>query len=806
MKISQLPSNSAPPATALLPVVTGGLTYQSPLSSLPVSDLTTTALAAKASLSALANTDGATLIGFSAGTTGVVASTVDNLFRERVSVWDYLSAAKRTNLLAGGFPEIKTEIQSCIDANPGKVIVLPAHPFSLNGTVYVQSQNTFIKGAGRNIYINQQLLDADSFVFKPTTAGTTADMLSNVGISGVYVSHNANSATHTAGAGIRFTQCSTWYCKDFLVLNTMEGITVEGGQLGSISHGTIFSSSGAMGGTSSAALHFKQAAIGGGSYQSMFTVEVSDLRISATKRNADIRIANSDGLHFSNLYLNNAGTSLVLFEQDRDASYISDVAFSNCYFDCNGGTSSYGVEFRNDGFTAPVYTAYFGSGCKFGGASISGLISRKPQLNDLNLTGAHFNVNTSWGVDIDGANSATKVAIVSCAFNSNGQVGVGGGAARLNNLQSGRFIGNSLGSNNTVGLLLTGVWANGVVSGNINNSNIADITNTATATGTLDFSGNTSLYNGLTANSWIGSNQLTAKTVPVDADTLSIWDSAASWIRKSLTIANLAAALLNGRAIGATSQSTGKFTTIETTGNMTLGFTPSATINFYNARSITGGTSAWGQLNQNTIQSGVTTGAAVYQSLPSTVASAFTLNTLYHFKAVQGTVGAGSAVTNQYGFYVDSTLTGASFNFGFRGELAAASGVWNIYMNGTAANYMNGATTFGTSFGYGTLSGVGGAVTQGTSRTTAVTLNKACGEITLFTAAGSATAASFTVNNSVVAATDQIILNVKSGTNKYITAVTAKGAGTFEITFWTTGGTASDAPVIGFTVIKSTNS
>jgi hypothetical protein len=75
----------------------------------------------------------------------------------------------------------------------------------------------------------------------------------------------------------------------------------------------------------------------------------------------------------------------------------------------------------------------------------------------------------------------------------------------------------------------------------------------------------------------------------------------------------------------------------------------------------------------------------------------------------------------------------------------------------------------------------------------------------LFSAAGSATAASFTVNNSKVAATDNIIVNQRSGVNLYNTIVTSIGTGTFNITFYTTGGVAIDAPVINFTVIKGTN-
>jgi hypothetical protein len=110
-----------------------------------------------------------------------------------------------------------------------------------------------------------------------------------------------------------------------------------------------------------------------------------------------------------------------------------------------------------------------------------------------------------------------------------------------------------------------------------------------------------------------------------------------------------------------------------------------------------------------------------------------------------------------------------------------------------------GLTSIG-AIGYGL--GAGGSVTQGTSRTTGVTLNKPTGAITMFTAAGSTTAATFTVTNSFVAATDTISVNQKSGTNLYNFIITAVTAGSFNITFYTTGGTSSDAPVINFNVIK----
>lgn len=105
--------------------------------------------------------------------------------------------------------------------------------------------------------------------------------------------------------------------------------------------------------------------------------------------------------------------------------------------------------------------------------------------------------------------------------------------------------------------------------------------------------------------------------------------------------------------------------------------------------------------------------------------------------------------------------------------------------------------------GVGYATGAGGAVTQITSRTTGVTLNKTAGAITLVSAAGSATAATFTVTNSTVAATDVIILNQKSGTDLYDLMVTAVAAGSFNLTFRTTGGTTTEIPVFNFAVIKA---
>jgi hypothetical protein len=59
------------------------------------------------------------------------------------------------------------------------------------------------------------------------------------------------------------------------------------------------------------------------------------------------------------------------------------------------------------------------------------------------------------------------------------------------------------------------------------------------------------------------------------------------------------------------------------------------------------------------------------------------------------------------------------------------------------------------------------------------------------------------VTNSTVAATDVIIMNQKSGTDLYDLMVTSVAAGSFNITFRTTGGTTTETPVFNFAVIKA---
>jgi hypothetical protein len=181
-----------------------------------------------------------------------------------------------------------------------------------------------------------------------------------------------------------------------------------------------------------------------------------------------------------------------------------------------------------------------------------------------------------------------------------------------------------------------------------------------------------------------------------------------------------------------------------------------------------------------------------------------TLGRLLRGNGLAGYEGDGLNIDNFSGFQVGINVLGGSGG-SFKIRTAGTTDLLTITSAG-AATFSNSARSTSATGGIGYATGAGGAVTQGTSRTTGVTLNNVCGAITLFTAAGSATWQSFTVTNSAVAATDTIIVNQRSGTDLYMMHVTAVGAGSFRISFATTGGTTSEAPVFNFAVIKAVSS
>lgn len=105
----------------------------------------------------------------------------------------------------------------------------------------------------------------------------------------------------------------------------------------------------------------------------------------------------------------------------------------------------------------------------------------------------------------------------------------------------------------------------------------------------------------------------------------------------------------------------------------------------------------------------------------------------------------------------------------------------------------------------GYTSAAQGTVTQATSKSTAVTLNRSAGRITMNNASlGATTNVSFTFNNSFLSSNDVLILNVAAGATaaSYNLWVDSLGAGTASITLRnTTAGALAEAVGINFAII-----
>ena len=99
-----------------------------------------------------------------------------------------------------------------------------------------------------------------------------------------------------------------------------------------------------------------------------------------------------------------------------------------------------------------------------------------------------------------------------------------------------------------------------------------------------------------------------------------------------------------------------------------------------------------------------------------------------------------------------------------------------------------------------------GSVTQLTDKSTAVTLNKSAGRITMNNASlTTATNATFTLNNNLISANDCVILTISGGQTtpgSYNVFANSLSAGSVSITLRNiSGGTLSEAVIINYAII-----
>lgn len=181
-------------------------------------------------------------------------------------------------------------------------------------------------------------------------------------------------------------------------------------------------------------------------------------------------------------------------------------------------------------------------------------------------------------------------------------------------------------------------------------------------------------------------------------------------------------------------------------------------------------------------------------------------------------LGSGGTLTNNYQMLIEALAVGTNKYQVVLEGTGAGSGIWlggitnNVRLFASAASVLDlaiGTTTIlqVSANGFGYVAGVGGTVTQATSKSTTVTLNKVCGTITTHGATLiNNTAVSFQVTNSCVTATDVVHIQHESGGTIGSYQIYANGmdAGHFHITIRNiTGGNLAEALVLRFAVIKA---
>jgi len=181
------------------------------------------------------------------------------------------------------------------------------------------------------------------------------------------------------------------------------------------------------------------------------------------------------------------------------------------------------------------------------------------------------------------------------------------------------------------------------------------------------------------------------------------------------------------------------------------------------------------------------------------------------------------AVSNTLGLSFSATGVGA-------GTGTATRQRWGFFHSGTANNAFNGNTRFGgitaptcevdvtgdvlasqsiksssPSAGIGYSTGAGGVVTQLTSKATAVTLSKVCGDITMHAASlAAATTVSFTLTNTAIAATDLVTIAHQSGGTMaaYTIAATANAGSATVYVRNNTAAALAEALVLRMSIFK----
>jgi len=335
----------------------------------------------------------------------------------------------------------------------------------------------------------------------------------------------------------------------------------------------------------------------------------------------------------------------------------------------------------------------------------------------------------------------------------------------------------------------------------------------------------------------------TAETVTATNDTLLIGDASDSNNLKRITVANFAQTLptakittgtIDAATLGTTTGTAATFTSATlgttsgtaatfTSGTLTTGVIPAGT---FGTTTSTAATITTGTIPTLVATTLVTTGTGT-AAAPAIVPTGDT-NTGFFFPAAdtagiatQGTerlrinpsgdIGIGTTSINSSGVTLGSKNIFSTDGYGIswgtgQAQIAGYSSDVLQFLTGNSERMRinSGGDVILSStgrLGYGT--GSGGTVTQTTNKSTAVTLNKPTGQITMSTATlANGASVSFALNNSLISAVDVLAVNATSFGGYTATCVnTATGAATIRVTN-ISGGSLSEAVTLQFAVIK----
>ena len=225
------------------------------------------------------------------------------------------------------------------------------------------------------------------------------------------------------------------------------------------------------------------------------------------------------------------------------------------------------------------------------------------------------------------------------------------------------------------------------------------------------------------------------------------------------------------------------------------------------------------------VANGGTGAATAAGALTNLGAAALAGSASQSFSMLNGTVAGGLGVGTAYGsqsggrkvqvvgpvatygsarwWYAGGSTTADEFTIGLRASTDTVD-IDAIKISTGGAVTIPGTlslTGAASTLGYGV--GAGGTVTQATSKSTSVTLNKPCGQITMNAEALAAGAiATFQVNNSLVGSYSTAIVNAFNNTNYRVEPLFVVGTAFGVKVTNITGGSLSEALVLNFAIFN----